>query len=231
MLEIPADRPYCHLLLAQLIALIGAGLATVALGLFAFNLAGDNAGAVLGTALAITIVANVGIAPIAAAFAERLPRGIYERTSRGILIYLMTPRLRGLLALNLAVAAVSAMRPAAAMVYTWARVFYCADAFRQTDTALGLPSQRSEMFSDPPSIGYLAERRSISRFEPAAHDRGALTQFAPCRLEFPVKLSSMSEKGNSHADTRSPQFSCRNYEPCHHCRIATCRIFHGARDA
>ena len=36
------------------------------------------------------------------------PRGIYDRTTRGIRIYLATPRLRGLLALNLAAAAAGA---------------------------------------------------------------------------------------------------------------------------
>lgn len=38
-----------------------------------------------------------------------VPRGIYDRTTRGLRIYLATPRLRGLLALNLAVAAAGAM--------------------------------------------------------------------------------------------------------------------------
>lgn len=37
------------------------------------------------------------------------PRGIYDRTTRGMRIYLATPRLRGLLAINLAVAAAGAM--------------------------------------------------------------------------------------------------------------------------
>jgi MFS family permease len=37
------------------------------------------------------------------------PRGIYDRTTRGMRIYLATPRLRGLLALNLAAAAAGAM--------------------------------------------------------------------------------------------------------------------------
>uniref|UniRef100_UPI003ADE4560 MFS transporter n=2 Tax=Paracoccus sp. T5 TaxID=3402161 RepID=UPI003ADE4560 len=37
------------------------------------------------------------------------PRGIYDRTTRGIRIYLATPRLRGLLALNMAAAAAGAM--------------------------------------------------------------------------------------------------------------------------
>jgi predicted MFS family arabinose efflux permease len=37
------------------------------------------------------------------------PRGIYDRTTRGIRIYLATPRLRGLLALNVAAASAGAM--------------------------------------------------------------------------------------------------------------------------
>ncbi|ECI7685978.1 MFS transporter, partial [Salmonella enterica subsp. enterica] len=74
MLAILRNRTYRHLFLAQVIALIGTGLATVALGLLAFELAGENAGAVLGTALAIKMVAYVSVAPIASAFAERMPR-------------------------------------------------------------------------------------------------------------------------------------------------------------
>ncbi|MCW0001935.1 MFS transporter [Pararhizobium sp. YC-54] len=74
MLQVLANRTYRHLFLAQVIALIGTGLATVALGLLAFDLAGAEAGAVLGTALAIKMIAYVGVAPVAAAFAERLPR-------------------------------------------------------------------------------------------------------------------------------------------------------------
>ncbi len=74
MLDILSNRTYRHLFAAQVIALIGTGLATVALGLLAFELAGDNAGMVLGTALAIKMVAYVGVAPVAAAFADRLPR-------------------------------------------------------------------------------------------------------------------------------------------------------------
>ncbi|WP_454864734.1 MFS transporter [Pseudomonas rhizophila] len=74
MLKILANRTYRHIFLAQVIALVGTGLATVALGLLAFDLAGAQAGAVLGTALAIKMTAYIGVAPIAAAFAERLPR-------------------------------------------------------------------------------------------------------------------------------------------------------------
>ncbi len=50
------------------------GLATVALGLLAFDLASANAGAVLGTALAIKMVACVSIAPVAGAFVHLVPR-------------------------------------------------------------------------------------------------------------------------------------------------------------
>ncbi|ELT51239.1 MFS transporter [Brucella intermedia] len=74
MLAILGNRTYRHLFLAQIIALIGTGLATVALGLLAFELAGENAGAVLGTALAIKMIAYVGVAPVASAFTERVPR-------------------------------------------------------------------------------------------------------------------------------------------------------------
>lgn len=74
MLAILANRTYRHLFAAQIIALIGTGLATVALGLLAYDLAGADAGAVLGTALAIKMIAYVGVAPVAAAFAERVPR-------------------------------------------------------------------------------------------------------------------------------------------------------------
>ena len=231
MFDVLADRTYRHLFLAQVVALLGTGLATVALGLLAYDLAGEGAALVLGTVFTIKMVAYVGIAPIAGAFADRVnrrallvtldlvragcalalpfvtevwqvyvlifllqsasaaftptfqatipdilpdearytralslsrlaydleniasptlaalllavlsydalflgtvagfagsallvvsvalpnpraaaPRGIYDRTTRGIRIYLATPRLRGLLALNLAVAAAGAM--------------------------------------------------------------------------------------------------------------------------
>ncbi len=74
MLSTLRNPTFRHLFAAQLVALLGTGLATVALGLLAWQLAGDNAGAVLGTALAIKMVAYVTLAPVAAAIAERLPR-------------------------------------------------------------------------------------------------------------------------------------------------------------
>ena len=74
MFDVLSNKTYRRLFFAQVIALIGTGLTTVALGLLAFELAGDQAGTVLGTALAIKMVAYIGVAPVAAAFAERLPR-------------------------------------------------------------------------------------------------------------------------------------------------------------
>ena len=62
-----------------MVALVGTGLSTVALALLAFELAGAGAGIVLGTALALKMVAYVGIAPIVSGLAHRLPR-------RGLLI-------------------------------------------------------------------------------------------------------------------------------------------------
>jgi MFS family permease len=74
MLDVLRHRTYRHLFAAQAIALLGTGLATVALGLLAFDLAGQHAGVVLGTALAIKMAAYVGVAPVAAALAQSLPR-------------------------------------------------------------------------------------------------------------------------------------------------------------
>lgn len=74
MLDVLRNRTYRHLFLAQVLALLGTGLATVALSLLAFDLAGANAGAVLGTALAIKMIAYIGVAPVATAFSQRLPR-------------------------------------------------------------------------------------------------------------------------------------------------------------
>lgn len=74
MIDVLKNRTYRHLFLAQVVALIGTGLATVALGLLAYDLAGKNAGAVLGTALAIKMVAYVLVAPLAGAYANRVPR-------------------------------------------------------------------------------------------------------------------------------------------------------------
>ncbi|UPG94303.1 MFS transporter [Luteibacter aegosomatissinici] len=73
-LEVLTDRTYRHLFAAQATSLIGTGMMTVALGLLAYNLAGDRATAVLGTALAIKMVAYVLVAPVATAWTARWAR-------------------------------------------------------------------------------------------------------------------------------------------------------------
>ncbi|MTI09860.1 MFS transporter [Curvivirga aplysinae] len=65
---------YSRLLSAQIIALAGTGLSTVALALLAYDLAEGDAGVVLGTALALKMVAYVCIAPIVGGYAHKLPR-------------------------------------------------------------------------------------------------------------------------------------------------------------
>ncbi|QNP67166.1 MFS transporter [Streptomyces genisteinicus] len=74
MLTVLRNRAFRNLFTAQVTALLGTGLATVALGLLAYDIAGPDAGSVLGTALAIKMVAYVALAPILTALAGRLPR-------------------------------------------------------------------------------------------------------------------------------------------------------------
>ncbi len=74
MLRVFRNPTYAKLFSAQVIALLGTGLLTVALGLLAFDIAGDAAGSVLGTALTIKMVAYVGVAPLIAAVVDRLPK-------------------------------------------------------------------------------------------------------------------------------------------------------------
>ena len=69
-----ADTVYRRLFLAQVTALLGTGLATVALALLAWDLAEGNAGAVLGTALAIKMIAYVGVTPLITGLTRNLPR-------------------------------------------------------------------------------------------------------------------------------------------------------------
>lgn len=68
------DRTYRRLFTAQVVALLGTGVASVALSLLAYDLAGANAGAVLGAALALKMVAYVALSPVLAAVVEGLPR-------------------------------------------------------------------------------------------------------------------------------------------------------------
>lgn len=76
MLEIMRNRTFGRLFAAQVVALLGTGLLTVALGLLAYDLAGSRAGAVLGTALAIKMVAYVAVAPVISALTDRVPRTV-----------------------------------------------------------------------------------------------------------------------------------------------------------
>ncbi|MGW1681859.1 MFS transporter [Saccharopolyspora sp. NPDC002376] len=74
MLRVLRYQTYRRLFTAQIIALLGTGLATVALALLAYRIAGAQAGVVLGTALAIKMTANVIIAPVATALLDHFPR-------------------------------------------------------------------------------------------------------------------------------------------------------------
>ncbi len=74
MLGVFSHPTYRRLFTAQVVALTGTGLATVALGLLAYDIAGADAGAVLGTALAIKMIAYVGVGPLAGALATYVPR-------------------------------------------------------------------------------------------------------------------------------------------------------------
>ena len=63
----------------------------------------------LGTAVGFAASAALVVSVLLPSPKPSQPRGIYDRTTRGIRIYLATPRLRGLLALNMAAAAAGAM--------------------------------------------------------------------------------------------------------------------------
>lgn len=74
MLQVLRNPTYARLFSAQVIALIGTGLLTVALGLLAFDIAGSDAGVVMGLAMTIKMVAYVAVSPIMIAVVARLPR-------------------------------------------------------------------------------------------------------------------------------------------------------------
>ncbi|MCC2592516.1 MFS transporter [Tessaracoccus sp. OS52] len=74
MINTLRNATYRKLFSAQVIALLGTGLLTVALGLLAFDIAQDDAGAVMGLAMTIKMVAYVGVAPLVSAVLARVPR-------------------------------------------------------------------------------------------------------------------------------------------------------------
>nr|WP_253790941.1 MFS transporter [Nocardia amikacinitolerans] len=74
MTSLFGNHDYLRLFTAQVSALFGTGLTTVALGLLAYELAAGDAAAVLGTALTIKMVVYITVAPLVAAYADRFPR-------------------------------------------------------------------------------------------------------------------------------------------------------------
>lgn len=74
MLSPLRNTAYRNLFSAQVAALLGTGLATVALSLLAHDIAGASAGEILGAVLAIKMTCYVAVAPVASALAARLPR-------------------------------------------------------------------------------------------------------------------------------------------------------------
>jgi len=69
-----SNLSFTKLFAAQIIALVGTGLSTIALALLAYNMAGGEAGRVLGIALAIKMIAYVFFAPIIGGIVHRLSR-------------------------------------------------------------------------------------------------------------------------------------------------------------
>ena len=69
-----SNKIYRTLFIAQVISLLGTGLSTIALALLAFELAGNEAGKVLGTALALKMIAYVFVAPVVGGFAHKFSR-------------------------------------------------------------------------------------------------------------------------------------------------------------
>ncbi|MGO4243443.1 MFS transporter, partial [Janibacter sp. RAF20_2_2] len=74
MLAVLRNPTYAKLFSAQVIALLGTGLLTVALGLLAFEIAGGDAGVVMGVAMTIKMVAYVAVSPLTTALTTRLKR-------------------------------------------------------------------------------------------------------------------------------------------------------------
>jgi len=74
MLDVLKNRSYARLFSAQIVALLGTGLLTVALGLIAYDIAAGKAGQVLGIALTIKMLAYVFLSPVMAAITVQLPR-------------------------------------------------------------------------------------------------------------------------------------------------------------
>ena len=72
MLSVLRNRAYALLFSAQVIALVGTGLLTIALGLLSFDIAGGDAGVILGVAMTVKMIAYVTVGPLIAALTARL---------------------------------------------------------------------------------------------------------------------------------------------------------------
>lgn len=74
MLTVLKNPSYARLFSAQIVALLGTGLLTIALGLLAFEIAGGDAGLVMGVAMTVKMVAYVAVAPVVNAWLSSVPR-------------------------------------------------------------------------------------------------------------------------------------------------------------
>lgn len=74
MRDVLRNPAYAKLFTAQVVALLGTGLLTVALGLLAFEIAGGDAGVVMGVAMTVKMFAYVAVSPVTTAIAARVPR-------------------------------------------------------------------------------------------------------------------------------------------------------------
>ncbi|MGY5319331.1 MFS transporter [Neomicrococcus lactis] len=74
MLTVLKNPSYARLFSAQIVALLGTGLLTIALGLLAFEIASGDAGLVMGVAMTVKMVAYVAVAPVVSAWLSSVPR-------------------------------------------------------------------------------------------------------------------------------------------------------------
>ena len=74
MLSVLRNETYRRLFAAQIVALVGTGLLTVALGLLAYDLAGKRRRRGAGHGTAIKMLAYVGLAPVINALVARWPK-------------------------------------------------------------------------------------------------------------------------------------------------------------
>lgn len=83
-MPLAAKPTYRRLFIANTLALVATGVATVALALLAFELAGDDAGAVLGNAMAIKMGVNVLVAPVATVLVAGIGRPLVLKALTGM---------------------------------------------------------------------------------------------------------------------------------------------------